>query len=232
MTTTTIRDVITKALQKNGVLTQGQSPSAGEASDGFDALLDMVDSWANDSLLCFAKVTESFTLTSNVGTYNIGTGQTFNTVLPTIITSAYVRQVTTDYPLEPINVDEYNNLLQDKSILGLPTAINYVSGYPIGQIRLYPVPSINYTLFLTSEKPLNSFSSIDTVISLPPGWKRAMVHNLSLEISPDYNQPITPAMAMLAKESLGNLRRTVIRNRGTDSNYGTYGRPNIYSGDI
>lgn len=230
MTTTTVRDVITKALQKNGVLTQGQAPTAGEASDAFDALVDMMDLWALDSLLCFAKTTETFILTDNTSTYNIGSGQTFNTSIPTVITSAFVRDVTTDYEVAIISDDEYNKITQDKTIVGMPISVAFTQSYPIAKLRFFPVPTKSYSFVMTSEKPISSFTSLDQVISLPPGWKQTLVYNLGLALAADYNTQMPATLPAIAAESKAALKRMVARNRGMDSDIPSMAKPNVYIG--
>ncbi len=88
---TTGLGIVTKALQKAGVVTKSETIGNDEASDGLDALNALVSSWANDSMLISSRSWESFTLTAGDAQYSIGTSQDFNTSRPVYIADAYVR---------------------------------------------------------------------------------------------------------------------------------------------
>ena len=92
---TTGRLLVKKAMQRAGIITKNETPAADEISDGLDMLNDMMASWANDDLLCFARMLETFPLTSAIE-YTIGAGQTFNTVRPSAIVAATLRWGTSD----------------------------------------------------------------------------------------------------------------------------------------
>lgn len=212
----TARDIITRSLQKIGALTKNQSPSADEADDGLVALNGMIGMWSNDSLMTIARTLENFPLVSNTSTYSIGPGQTFNTVRPIQIIDMYVRSGTIDYPMSPISDDMYANI-QFKPALGIPEFYNYSNGYPSASIKLYPVPSSNYQLYILSEKELTSFASLDTVVSLPPGWEMALVYNLAILLAPEYGQPVSQDTASIAASSLRAIQKAVNKNRSFDA---------------
>jgi hypothetical protein len=211
---TTARDIVTRALQKIGAVTKNESPSADEASDGLAALNAMYESWTVDSLSIVSTVTENFSLTAGVGQYNIGPGATFNTSRPTVILAALARDISNlDYQLDSVSDEWFQTGIGYKTQVGVPCYINYNASWPIGLIRLWPVPDQAYTLALTSEKPLPSFATLDTVISLPNGWERALVYNLAMEIAPEYGQPVTPEVAAIARQSLEAMQLNGRRNR-------------------
>ena len=95
----TARDVVKRALQKIGALVKSEAPSADEASDGLNALNNMLGSWTNDGLLIVSRAWETFTLVGGTALYTMATGLTFNTARPVKIISAYIRSGTIDYPL-------------------------------------------------------------------------------------------------------------------------------------
>ena len=228
---TTALQIITRAMQKSGILTKSESPAADESSDALDALNDILSSWSNDSLCIYARVTESFTLSGGTASYTIGTSQTFNTVRPIFIAEAHIRQSTTDYPVEVISDEIYQGITDKAISRGIPFWLNYTNAFPAATINLYPIPSSALTLYITSEKELTQFSTLATVVSLPPGWKKALIDALAVELSPEYGQQITPAMVAAAKESKGSIMRAVLKTRGMDAlPTGNIGRFNIYRG--
>jgi hypothetical protein len=226
----TALQIITRALQKNGVLVGSEAPSADMATDGLVALNDMLDSWSNDSLMIYARTDENFPLSAGVSTYTIGPAQTFNTARPISLIDASYTRLFPNFD-EPVTVitDELYNAITDKTSLGRPLHINYSNGNPTAEIKLWPVPDQNYTLYLTSEKPLTNWTLYQDVI-LPPGWNRALTYNLAIDLAPDYGQPVTEAMATIAAESRANIARAVLKARPLDAFARGRGNENIYTG--
>lgn len=215
---TTARDIITKALQKNGVLTSNDGLSGDEVVDGLFNLNAMLESWANDSLLCYATVLESFDLVSGQADYTIGTGGDFDTARPMKILSAFIRQGETDYPLSIVNAVDYDNLAEYKEITtGIPEAITLNGGFPLNTITFYYVPSGGLKFFLRSEKYLTNIPTLDTVIQFPVGWVKALIDNLAIEEAPNYGQPLTESLVMSANKSIGAIKRNTTRNRPLDA---------------
>lgn len=226
---TTARDIIVKAMQKVGILFKTEQPSADEVNDGLDSLNAMLSSWSNDSLNCVARVLESFTLSAGVSSYSIGAGQTFDTQRPVFIVESHVRISTVDYPLTGVPDEVYQSDIPFKSQQGIPQFYNYSNAYPYGTIRLYPVPSTDYTLFILSEKEITQFSLDDTV-NLPPGWEMALIYNLAMILAPEYGQQADPVTVQIAADSKSAIRRAIAKNRTMDAEPQLNPAGNIYNG--
>lgn len=226
--TTTARTIIKKALNKIGALTKNEEPSADEANDGLAALGALIGSWSNDSLNIYARGWETFSLTSSAS-YTIGSSGTFNTARPTNIVDAYIRSGTIDYPITIVDDEAYNSI-SFKSLQGIPRFLNYDNSYPLGIIRLYPVPSASYSLFILTEKALTEFTALDTALSMPPGTERALIYNLGIDLAPEYSQQISAEHAKTAGDSLGLIRTKVAQVRGMDAYPLKVTAGNIYSG--
>lgn len=224
---TTALDLIKSAMKKAGILTKTEPPSADEAKDGLSSLNAMLDSWANESLNVPYRTLESFTLLSGAANYTIGTGGDFNTSRPVSIVSAYIRDGDTDYPLTIISDEAYMSF-SDKSTEGIPECINFNNAFPLATIRLYPVPQASYQIHLLTEKTIGNYS-LSSTVSLPPGWERAIVHQLAVEIAPEYGVQIPEEVAVIAVQSMSNIRRAVAKNRPIDTPMGG-GSGDIFSG--
>lgn len=226
----TALQIITRALQKNGVLVGSEVPSSDMTDDGLAALNDLLDSWSNDSLMIYTRTSEQFSLTAGVGTYSIGTGQTFNTTRPINLIDACFTRFAPQYD-EPVYLvtDELYNNIADKTTRGRPRQLNYSNSYPNGEIKLFPVPDQNYTLFLESEKALTNWTLYQDV-ALPQGWNRALIYNLAIELAPDYGQPLTDVMVKVANEAKGNISRSILKARPLMSYPKNNGYQNIYTG--
>lgn len=227
--TVTARTLITKAMQKVGILVKGEVPAADETSDALDALNFILSSWSNDSTLIVSRVVESFTLTGGTASYLIGSGQTFSTVRPISIVDAYIRQSAgVDLPMDVISDEQYANIAY-KAALGIPYWLNYTNAYPYGTINLYPVPSASYSLFIVSEKPITTLT-LDAALSMPAGWERAIIYNLAVDLCPDYGQQPSQDLLQLASSSRKLIQMSINKVRDMDAVPVIAGTRNIYTG--
>lgn len=213
---TTARDIITKALNKVGAGFKGQAPASDEVNDALDMLNNLLQSLSNDSMLVYTRTWETFTLSTNTASYTIGTGKTFNTAKPLLIVESHIKNGNTDYPLAKITDENYNSLITDKTVGGIPTYFNYDNGHTFGTIRLYPVPQSAYQIFLLTEKELTTFALDDDVL-LPAGWERMLIYNLAVELFPEYEQQIDQVVLKIAEDAKRLVRANIIRNRSMDA---------------
>lgn len=225
---TTALGIITSAMRKAGVLVKNEAPSADEAADGLEMLNDLLASISNDSLIVYARTTESFTLAGGTASYTIGSGATFNTVRPIKIISAYVRTGNIDYPLQMVNDEQYASIIY-KGATGIPEFLNYTNAFPQATINLYPKPSGSYEIFIVTEKQLSTFTLNETV-SLPPGWKRMLIYNLAIELAPEYGQPASGEVIQIAKDSKAEIRASVMAAKKMQWDNGLTVDGNIYTG--
>lgn len=226
---TTARDIVTKALQKNGVLTKDDNLSGDEASDGLFSLNAMLSSWSNENLLVYATTFESFPLQNNKATYTLGAGGDFDTVRPIDISNAYVRQGGIDYPLSIISQEAYDSS-PIKDVGSIPDTVSTDNGFPLMTLSFFPAPYAGLTVFLRTLKPLVDLTSLDTVLSLPSGWERALIYNLAVEIGGEYGAQIDQVTYQIAQESKGMIKKAVAKNRPMDAYPQIGRRDNIYSG--
>lgn len=229
---TTAKKIIVKAFQKAGILTKTQQPSADEANDALDALNNMLSSWSNDTGMIYTRSWETFPLVGGQLAYTIGVGANFNTVRPIEVIECHLSDGIIDYPCETVNDEIYNHQIQQKTAPGLSYFLNYDNAFPIAKIRLWPVPpSSLYSLFLLTEKALTFYNLNDTV-DLPPGWERALIFNLAIEICSDYGQSCPEETVSIATQSKSLIQKAIMRNRSLDAaplnGIGTFG--NIYAG--
>jgi len=221
----TVLDLIKNALQTINVVAINEDVAEPDANLALDVLNMMLDQWSLEKLLVYYDVNETFTLTSGTGTYTIGPivyAGNFYTTRPIKITSAFVRDSTTatapiDFPLEIISNTDYREIALKSQAGGYPRFLNYVpmleniyieSSVYGGQINLWPIPNGSaLTLGLSQTKQFANFSSLTTTVTLPPGYKSALVYNLAVELAPRFN--FEPSMLILknAMDTKANVKR-------------------------
>lgn len=119
------------------------------------------------------------------------------------------------YPIEVVQRDQWNligNL--SNQVSNLPVTLFYDPQFPLGIINLWPIPTINWTLFWDSYGPLIDFGTLATPISLPPGYNRALKLNTAVELWGAYKPdtlPIPPGLWRRATEALAAVRRTNVK---------------------
>lgn len=207
----TAQTLIDRALRLCGALASGESPSAQETADSLIALNSMVDSWQTDRLAIYAVQDVTKTLTVSDGSYTIGSSGDINTTRPVKIVSAYITENGSDYPLEIIDQRAYDGLTAKTVTSSLPEYLYYAPAYPIGTIKLWPVPSAANVLTLQVWTPVQSFATAGTSVSLPPGYERALTTNLAIELAPEFGKAISQEVAKAAQESKAAIKRMNIR---------------------
>lgn len=205
------RDLVSASARLLGVLATGETLSAQEATDGLATLNRMLDSWSEEKLLVYARVREVFALTPGQSSRTLGTGGNFNTARPQAIAQARLLVNGLEYPVDILSEAEWA-AIADKSVqTEIPTAIYPEGTYPLETVNIYPVPSAANSLVLYSWKPLSTVATLDTAISLPPGYERALVFNLAVDLAPEYGRPVPDRVDLVAARSLASIKRKNFR---------------------
>ena len=209
MAITTARDLIRSALGKLGVLGIAETPSADDSTVVFEALNLMIDSWSVDNLMHSVVTEANFSLTNGTGSYSIGLNQTLDTTKPLDVLGGYTRSNKIDYTLDVVDKRNYN-AEADKTISGIPTKVYYdkdetQQANRSGTLYFHPVPDSNSTLYLTIVQPFTEFSSLDSDITFPVGYKKALVENLAVAVAPEFGASVSKELAYNAEKSLSSL---------------------------
>lgn len=208
MAMTTAGDIIRAALGKILVLGTQDTLADADMQTGLDALNMMLDSWQNQSLAVYAvQQYAANALVAGTASYTVGSGGTFNVARPVRILKAFTRYQGVDYAMTCVDRYQYDDI-PVKTVQGIPQILFYDRLYPLGTVYVYPVPyPSGMTLYFDGYLPIESFTDTADAFSLPPGYVRALVYNLALELAPDYNKDAGPDVRKIAAESLGTLKR-------------------------
>ena len=211
----TVLDRINRALRLLGVKASGEEATQEEANDAFEALNSMIDSWNNESLMIYNLETVSHTLVPGTGDYTIGTGGTINTTRPQRIESAYINDNNSDWPIAIIKNEEYSRIWQKTTQASYPSYLYYQSDFPLGTIKLWPVPSSANTLNLNVWNQIAAFASTASTVSLPPGYTRMMDYNLAVELAPEYLVEPSMTIQKIANDSKSRIKIVNSKNAPT-----------------
>lgn len=202
------RDWVASSLRKIGVLGTGESMDASQATEGLATLNQMLESWSIEGLVIHAITSEApLTLTPSDGTVTMGTSGNITT-RPVSIEKALIRSGTTDYPpLRLLSLAEFAAIPDKSTQSEIPSALYDDGGYPQRTLTLYPVPSAANSLVLFTKRQLTQIATLDTEISLPPGYERALVYNGAIDLAPEYGRAVSAEVAKIADESKAAIKR-------------------------
>jgi len=182
--------MIVSALIKIGEKPVGGTLNANEQTEYLQRLNQMLETWFNDGLICYATQTDTHPLTAGDGVYTIGPGGDIDVPWPTKIISAY----TIDGANLSRDIDVIENLEWESIVLkqlgnGYPSKLWYDNSFPLGTIHLWMLPLGSLTLYITSYQRLQNFPLISTTVSLPPGYEKAIIDNLAIDLAMGLTEP-------------------------------------------
>lgn len=206
MTTRTVIDIIKRAYRLIGVYSIGETPTADEAVDGQAALNAMLDEWAAEGLMTYAKSLDTINLVANTSVYTLGATGTIVTVRPNEIDqSSYIEYLGVSYPMSIATLDDYNSITLKGTTSTMPFLLWYKEDYPNGTLTVFPTPILPLTLKLWSIKPVSSFNNLTDLVSFPPAYENAITYNLACILAVEFGMPIPNLMvkyAALAKKKI------------------------------
>ena len=203
---TTPSDIINLALKTANVIGVGQTPLAQDTNDCFNQLNMMMAQWQRRRYMVYNLVTVGLQATGAL-TYSVGTGGDFNITRPVKLESAFFRMnkntpLPVDYPLEVLRAQEDYNRISIKNLNAFPQYAYYNTGFPLGELYIWPVPNNQYEIFITVMVQLEAFQTINDQIVLPPEYLDALHWNLARRICVMYGLPITPELTGYAEASM------------------------------
>lgn len=163
------------------------------------------------------QITQFITGAGKTGTYQVNNSQSISSEAmsgyyqrPLRINSAFVRVATLDYPVQPLNVEQYE-LIGLKTLNGpWPRALYYQPSSPLGNITFWPVPGSG-EMHMFCETVLGRFSTLSDTVTLPQGYLMALRWNLAEMLLPSYgknDQMMVSLIREYAAESRAWIKRT------------------------
>lgn len=212
---TTARSLITRALSLIGALSEGDSPTGQAADDALSTLNDLITGWQAEGVPAYT-ITRATHAISGASSYTVGEGGDFNRAWPYRIDHAGLLLTSStpdvETPMRVLLEQEWQALGVKDVTSTLPTSVYYNPTYPLGRLHVYPVASdTTATLVLYLPEPVATLATLNTVVSLPPGYEKALRYNLALELCPEYGRPVDPVVQTMATSSLAALKRANFR---------------------
>src|SRR5262245_4635523 len=206
---TTARSIIRGALQDIQVVSAEEPITASQADDALDLLNDMLDSFSTEKLWIYYTPPTPIPWPAGRAMLTWGPGGDILSSRPLKLASHatyHDASADYDYPLEVLERQEQYAQISWKALPStIPIAVYYAPRMPLGELRLWPVPSVDVSITVYPWQVLGRFVALDDELLFPPGYARALRAHLALECAPSYGvqpSPLTVGIAEQAKQSL------------------------------
>lgn len=208
----TVQVVIDRAYRLLGQLNLGESADSTESANALIAINALLDSWRNESLMCYAMQDQSINLANGNTSKTIGPTGDLVTTRPTNIDDAYILYSGDSIPVKIIEYASEYVYIPDKTTTDTyPLKIAYNPEMPDGRIYMYPLPNATSVLHVITRTPVTAFALVSTTISLPPGWEDALAANLALYLAPELQVQPSPMVIGMAANTKRSIKRTNTR---------------------
>jgi hypothetical protein len=208
----TALSLITAAMRLLNVVASGELPTSDEANDALMAFQWMVDSWNADSLSIFTMGASDYPLALGKQAYTLGPGGDFNASRPAKIVGMsaillYNPINPVEIPIDLYTMEQWQTQVPVKNVPGSFPLICYDDGgMPLRTLSFWPIPSQPCNARIYAWQSLIWPATLQTMLNFPPGYARAFVYNLALELAPQFGAQISPAVAKVAVETLALVK--------------------------
>lgn len=202
----TVEDMIKRAFKLVSIIGNNEDYDTADIDDAFLQVNGIIEEWNSNKMMSYSISKNSFALTPNEETYTIGSGGDFNIARPIEIINAYLTDVNgTSYPIQLMQNNDYDSIVLKGTTGSWPSYLFYNPSYPLAEITLWPKPSINYTLNLSTWSGFTPFASKTTTISLPTGYYELLLYQTAIESCSYFNMPVPPRV----EKKFYNLNRNL-----------------------
>lgn len=199
----TVRDYLASALRLIGVLAPGESLSPDAYTDALQVFSDMLDAWSTERLTIFSQARTVHPLVAGTQRYSVGPDGDWDQAYPLWIdTVSYLTADGLEQNIDLFTRQQWAAITLKSQAGPLPYGVFYNPTFPLGAADVWPVPddaTVQVVLYAPSAA-LTEVTSLDTAISAPPGWARALRYNLADELYALY-----PDIAVVEKVTRGAI---------------------------
>lgn len=200
----TVPDLLNAAAAKFGLYSQDRALDPSATTLMLSGLQQLLDSLANWQGWAYQITSESLPLVGGVADYSstlLAAGRPLKVENATVVLSSVT------YALAIYPYDRYSDISY-KPVSSIPTAMYPEMGFPNATFHFWPIPFGPMTALLDCRRPVTGTLTLGTTLSLPPGYERAIVHTLAVEMAPSFGSETSPATQDIARKSLAALKRT------------------------
>lgn len=185
----TVRQLINRSARLSTRLGEGENLSSSEAEDALMTLNEIVDKWNAEKMMLAGYEINELPL-SGKEYYTIGIGGDVDIVKPQYaFESIYYQDANNkSFPMRQILLDEYTNIQDKYDTIGRSNTYYFENDNYLAKLYVLPITSQG-KLVMRTDKVFDMFDSLDTIISFPPAYMRALRYALAVDLSREYGIP-------------------------------------------
>lgn len=218
---TVVSDLLIDALTTAGVEGLDESVEPVVLNKAFRIANRMISQWQHERYMVYQLVDYS-TVSTGALSYAVGAGQPFNiNPRPDRLEYAFLRQLSNngspapnagkqpfDWPLEVIDAYEDYAAIRLKTLGTFSSAVFYDPGFPIGQIKPWPVPQQSiYEIHVLCKQTLAQFPTLQSPLVFPPEYGAALEWCIARRLKVAFQMPADPELNSLAAQGKNIIRK-------------------------
>jgi hypothetical protein len=179
--TQNVRDVVTAAARKAGILDIGEEFAAENMTAAVGELFRMLKAWQAAPGM-WTRATQTVALVSATGSYALAAP-----ARPVRVLRAWFRRGGLDMPMQQLTQQEYDDM-PNKAAVGLPSTWFYDRLAAAGTLYLWPVLATvaGEQVILRIEREIEDVTNPNDPLDAPAEWYDAIVHGLAARMVDDY----------------------------------------------
>jgi len=184
-------DLVTAAHYKLGVIADGQTLNTTQLTRGTMALNMSLALLRAKGMPLWERNSYTFSTTSTVSSYDIGTGKTFNTPYPLKLLQCYRTDTGTRIDMDVESDYNFNQLPINST--GIPLKITYQPKVNYGTLRLWPTPdttAASSTFTIVYQQPFQYFVNSTDTADFPEEWYLPLVYRTAVVLAPEWGIPL------------------------------------------
>lgn len=209
MPSITARSIVERALRLLGVASAGQPIAAVMAQDAQGALNTLIDAWATERLLTYARPRLTLDLVPGQHVYTWGVDGATGGDIPVeaplrleICLLTVPGSLPQEWELAILSQADYETGIWQKTLASsYPECVYLEPTRPYARLHVWPVPTMAYQLQLIPWPGLPPYPTLDHAVDWPQGYERAFQYNLAIDLAPEYTLEPSPTVQRLAAES-------------------------------
>lgn len=189
----TVEDMIKRAFKMVSIVGNSEDFNDNDIDDAFLQVNGIIEQWNSEKTVSYAISKDSFSLVPDQKTYTIGSGGDFDMGRPIEIMNAYLEDVNgSSYPIQMVQSNDYDSIVLKEATGARPNFLFFNPLYPLAEITLWPKPSVNYTIHLSTWVGFTPFVTKDDVVSLPTGYYELLLYQTAVEVCSYFAMPVPP----------------------------------------
>lgn len=205
----TALDLLTRSMKLISAIGAGEELDPEDAVDGLSTFNEMLDNWTTERISVYGVTNETFALQAGIAQYSYGPGGDFNSDRPVHIRDPFSIVDGVSRRIGLIPQEEYDRIALKNQPGSWPIKALMVNSFPLAEMFFWPVPITMMQIQIPVSRQLTHITDLTQVISLPPGYLRALRFSLAAELWPEYSNGSTDinTIKQIAMGSRADIQR-------------------------